>query len=529
MFETIVRSAARICQADAAVVMLVEQGRLALAARTGGTPAAVARLNQGLAVDRTTAAGRAVVDAATVHVVDTLADPELALSPGAGAEGGRSVLAVPMRRDGGAVGVIAVWRDELQPFSGRQTGLLEIFADQAVIALVNVQLFRKIEQKSEQLDDANQAKSRLLAAASHDLRQPMHALSLFVGQLQDSKTAGERAALMQRIERAVTSLSDLLDQLLDLSQLEAGAVQAEPQDFAARDILSAIESEFAPLARAKRIELRVLPGGAWARSDPVLVRRILLNLVANAIRYTDRGGVLIGCRQRAANVRFEVWDTGCGIPDDRREDVFREFVQLGTAEGRRAVGSPRGLGLGLSIVARLAAVLGTDVVLRSTVGRGSMFAFDLPIGHAGAPARDPLAPPSVAALRGTLAVVIDDDEIARAGMCGLLATWGCETLAAESSADALARLPCHDRPAQLIVCDHWLTGETGLQAIQRLRSNIGVVVPAVLVTAETSRSVSEAAQAAGLPLLHKPVSPLKLRALLAQLLRRPAGDARSVA
>ena len=166
------------------------------------------------------------------------------------------------------------------------------------------------------------------------LRQPMHALSLFVGQLQDSKTTGERIALMQRIERAVGSLSELLDQLLDLSKLEAGAVQAVQEDFAVRDMLLAIEAEFASLARAKGIDLRVLPTDAWLRSDPILVRRILLNLVGNAIRYTERGGVLIGCRKRGQKVRIAVWDTGCGIPDDRREDVFREFVQLAGAEPR---------------------------------------------------------------------------------------------------------------------------------------------------------------------------------------------------
>ena len=195
-------------------------------------------------------------------------------------------------------------------------------------------LERRVNDRTRELNQANHAKSRLLAAASHDLRQPMHALSLFVGQLQDSKTTGERIALMQRIERAVGSLSELLDQLLDLSKLEAGAVQAVQEDFAVRDMLLAIEAEFASLARAKGIDLRVLPTDAWLRSDPILVRRILLNVVGNAIRYTERGGVLIGCRKRGQKVRIAVWDTGCGIPDDRREDVFREFVQLAGAEPR---------------------------------------------------------------------------------------------------------------------------------------------------------------------------------------------------
>ena len=390
-------------------------------------------------------------------------------------------------------------------------------------------LERRVNDRTRELNQANQAKSRLLAAASHDLRQPMHALSLFVGQLQDSKTTDERIALMQRIERAVGSLSELLDQLLDLSKLEAGAVQAVQEDFAVRDMLLAIEAEFASLARVKGIELRVLPTDAWVRSDPILVRRILLNLIGNAIRYTERGGVLIGCRKRGEKVRIAVWDTGCGIPDDRREDVFREFVQLAGAEPRHVDGSGGGLGLGLSIVARLADLLGTKVELRSTVGRGSMFAFELPLGLAGAAAQQPLMPSSVAALRGTFALVIDDDEAARAGMCGLLETWGCVTLSANSSSDAVTQLPAHDRSPELIVCDYWLINETGLDVIERVRAAIGGRVPAVLVTAETSRSVLLAAQAAGIPLLHKPVSPLKLRALLAQLLSHPDSEIRIAA
>ena len=389
-------------------------------------------------------------------------------------------------------------------------------------------LERRVNDRTRELNQANHAKSRLLAAASHDLRQPMHALSLFVGQLQDSKTTGERIALMQRIERAVGSLSELLDQLLDLSKLEAGAVQAVQEDFAVRDMLLAIEAEFASLARAKGIDLRVLPTDAWLRSDPILVRRILLNVVGNAIRYTERGGVLIGCRKRGQKVRIAVWDTGCGIPDDRREDVFREFVQLAGAEPRHG-GAGEGLGLGLSIVARLADLLGTKVELRSTVGRGSMFAFELPLGIASATTLEPPAPSSMSALRGTFALVIDDDEAARAGMCGLLETWGCVTLAATSSSDAIAQLSAHDRPPELIVCDYWLINETGLDAIERMRAAIGGRVPAVLVTAETSRSVLLAAQTAGIPLLHKPVSPLKLRALLAQLLSQPDSEIRIAA
>jgi CheY-like chemotaxis protein len=351
----------------------------------------------------------------------------------------------------------------------------------------------------------------------------MHALSLFVGQLRTSRTPAERDALAQRIEEAVGSLSELLDQLLDLSKLEAGAVQAVQEEFAVGDTLAAIETQFAPLAGAQGITLRVHATSAWVSSDPLLVQRVLLNLVANAIRYTDRGGVLIGCRKRGDGLRIAVWDTGYGIPDDRRDDIFREFVQL-DGERRPAGGimseRGRGLGLGLAIVARLADLLGTHIDLVSRVGRGSMFAFELALGTASAlRARPAAAPLRIASLRGVFALVVDDDESARAGTCGLLESWGCLTLAAEDGEAAIAQLRAHDRPPELIVCDYRLgPSENGLETIARIRGQIGEPVPAVLVTADTAPTTMQAARAAGVPMLHKPVSPVKLRALVAQLL-----------
>ena len=380
----------------------------------------------------------------------------------------------------------------------------------------------EVQETSRQLNLANQAKSRFLAAASHDLRQPMHALSLFVGQLSASRTPAERAVLAQRIEAAVSSLSDLLDQLLDLSKLEAGAVQALQEDFAIRDTLAVIETQFAPLARAKGIELRLRTSRASIRSDPLLVQRILLNLVSNAIRYTDHGGVLVGCRQRGERVRIAVWDTGCGIPDDRRDDVFREFVQLGGPERLHLSGTEKatGLGLGLAIVARLAELLGTRIELFSRPGRGSMFAFELPLGTTSAARlRRPVAQLRIASLRGVFALVVDDDEAARTGTCGLLESWGCLTLAATDGDEAVEQLRAHDRPPELIVCDYRLGKDhNGLEAIARIRAHVGDFVPAVLVTADTAPTTLHAAQASAVPALHKPVSPVKLRALLAQLL-----------
>jgi len=409
--------------------------------------------------------------------------------------------------------------DELQElaeqFNAMGAQLRQTYAD----------LERRVAERTRDLNLANQAKSRFLAAASHDLRQPMHALALFVGQLSASRTRAERAALTQRIEEAVASLTELLDQLLDLSKLEAGALQAVHEEFPLGDLLEAIERQFAPLAHAKGVALRLRSSPAWLRSDPVLVQRILLNLVSNAIRYTEHGGVLVGCRKRGERMRIAVWDTGCGIPEDRRKDVFHEFVQLGDPGDRRADGLGRGLGLGLAIVAGLAPLLGTCVELRSRVGRGSMFAFELPLGVATrARAQPAVVPLHVAGLRGTFALVIDDDEAARGGTCGLLESWGCVTLAAADGDDAIRQLSAHDRPPELIVCDYRLsTDENGLEAMARVRAAVGGDVPTIIITGDASNAVLNAAQLARVPLLRKPVSPVKLRALLTHLLSAAGG------
>jgi signal transduction histidine kinase/CheY-like chemotaxis protein len=403
--------------------------------------------------------------------------------------------------------------DELEELAGQfnrmAAQLEELYAD----------LERRVAERTRDLYAANQAKSRFLAAASHDLRQPMHALKLFVGQLRSSRQGAERNALVERIDAAVTAIGDLLDELLDISKLDAGVVVPQPQDFRIAELLGGIETQFAPLAREKGLKFRLVPSSAWVHSDPVLLQRILLNLASNAVRYTARGGVLVGCRRRAQRLRVAVWDTGCGIPEEHREEVFREFVQLENPERDRS----KGLGLGLAIVSRLAQLLGSRIELRSTVGRGSMFEIDIALADAareaeGAPARHELQP-RAAGLRGTFVIIVDDDEAALTGTQGLLEDWGCLTLTAASAAEALAKLTGHDRPPELIVCDYRLrAGETGIEAIRRIQSAAEWPVPAVLITGETGPDVLRAAKASGHPVLHKPVSPIKLRALLAQLL-----------
>jgi CheY-like chemotaxis protein/anti-sigma regulatory factor (Ser/Thr protein kinase) len=286
--------------------------------------------------------------------------------------------------------------------------------------------------------------------------------------------------------------------------------------------------EFAPEAGAKGLQLTVRPSDAYVRSDPVLLQRIVLNFVSNAIRYTDRGRVLVGCRQRGTDLLIAVWDTGCGIARHSREEIFREFVQLHSPNRDRG----KGLGLGLAIVARLAPLLGSVVELQSTPGKGSMFALRVPLaepsGTGKAAAGDDRRGERLhgTPVRGVFALIVDDDENARAGMQSLLKRWGCLVLAANSSAEALALLSRHERAPELILCDYHLpAGESGIEAIRRIQAACGAAIPAILVTGDTSAEVARAAEDHRHPLIYKPVAPAKLRALLNQVLA-PASPAR---
>jgi signal transduction histidine kinase/DNA-binding NarL/FixJ family response regulator len=371
-----------------------------------------------------------------------------------------------------------------------------------------------------QLEAANLAKSRFLAAASHDLRQPLHALNLFVAQLRAETDPAERSRVTAQIDAAVTAMNDLFNALLDISKLDAGALAPELTTFPVAHLLKQLETTFAPAAREKGLRLRFVPTAAWVRSDFILLQRILLNLVSNAIRYTARGGVLVGCRRRGPQLRIEVWDSGIGIPEDQRENIFREFYQVVDPERSRR-GRP-GLGLGLAIVDRLCRLLDHRLELTSTPGRGSRFAVSLPwvaapqesIEHSIAPKAksDPVS--------GKLVVVIDDDALALDAMRGLLRRWGCFVVGAESESSALASLAGDDHRPDLIISDYRLAdGRTGIEAIQRLRSALGARIPAFLVTGDIAPERLREAGANGLHLLHKPVEPMALRAMLNQILK----------
>jgi len=381
-------------------------------------------------------------------------------------------------------------------------------------------LEQKVTERTQELDAANKAKTRFLAAASHDLRQPMHALGLFVAQLRGCIAEPGTLALVGKVESAVTALQELLDALLDISRLDAGVVVPATADFRLQPLLTRLESAFAPQAENKGVRLRAAPTRLAVRTDPVLLERILINLLANAVRYTEHGGVLIGCRRRGANVRIEVCDTGVGIAESHRESIFQEFFQIGNPERDRR----KGLGLGLAIATRLARLLDSRIELASRPGKGSVFGIELPRGAAA----DGMVtlPHAIKSLRGVRVLVVDDDTLVRDAMTSLLKQWGCEVWSAGRGAEADSLLMQQRITPDAVICDYRLPdGETGIDVIRRLREIAGAGLPAALVTGDTAPERLREATDSGYALLHKPVQPAKLRLLLEHLLRAPERSA----
>ena len=373
-----------------------------------------------------------------------------------------------------------------------------------------------------QLELANLAKSRFLAAASHDLRQPLHALNLFLDQRRSETDQVERSRLDAQIDTAVAAMNELFNSLLDISKLDAGVLAPSISEFPVDHLLKRIETTFVATARENDLRLRVVSNRAWVRSDFILLERILLNLVSNAVRYTERGGVVIGCRHRNGRLRIDVCDSGIGIPEDQRRNIFSEFYQLDSGEKDRR----GGLGLGLAIVDRLCGLLDHPIELTSSVGRGSRFSVLVPSAPA-VTAQAPLDVPRalVDSEHGKLVMVIDDNELVRDGTRGLLKSWGCLVVTAESEDAAMAKLADHVGRPDLIISDYHLAqGKAGFELIDRLRRACGAQIPAFLISGDTAPERLREARASGYYLLHKPVLPITLRSVVSQLLKNQQGE-----
>ena len=376
--------------------------------------------------------------------------------------------------------------------------------------------------KKDEAERANIAKSRFFAAASHDLRQPMHALSLFVAALKARNQQPETKNLVDNIEASTAAMELLFNALLDISKLDAGVIEVSPVHFPAQKLLDDLHSQFAPVAVEKGLQLRIRPCTAYLHSDPLLLERILINLVSNAIRYTDQGGVLVACRARQGEVQITVCDTGHGIPAGQQENVFQEFVQLHNPERDRG----KGLGLGLAIVSRLGRLLAHRIGLRSRPGRGSRFTVNVPVGNPRL-ARTTLPPLSSGVLiEDALVVLVDDEEAILHAMAELFDNWKLDLIAARSVDEALRLLEGIKRVPDVIVSDYRLPGDTdGLRVISRLREHFQTDIPAVLVTGDTAPETIQTISQAGFPILHKPLRPAKLRALLTHLIQQARSSA----
>jgi signal transduction histidine kinase/CheY-like chemotaxis protein len=391
------------------------------------------------------------------------------------------------------------------------------FTDSLQLRYENASLMTQLTLQKEAAEAANLAKSRFLAAASHDLRQPLHALNLYLGAFPLAGQPEPALSVLGRLRQCAQTMDEMFRGLLDISKLDAGAVQAEPSAFALQPLLERIRIEMEPQAKAKGLLLKVARCHLAVRSDPALVERILRNLVGNAVRYTERGKVLVGCRPRGAGVMLMVCDTGIGISTMHQRLVFEEFFQVDNRERDRS----KGLGLGLAIVQRLARLLDAPLALTSRLGRGSCFSLTLPR------AQTEIAPPAPAlpALRGptnfngAFVVLVDDEETILDAARMLLEGWGCLLVAATSGAAALTQLQQSDRAPDLLICDYRLRGdEDGIDVVEMLRGEFNTDVPALLLTGDTSPVEIQRIAASGLPVLHKPLHEDELSDMLGRLL-----------
>lgn len=367
----------------------------------------------------------------------------------------------------------------------------------------------------ETAERASRAKTDFLAAASHDLRQPLHAISLQVGKLQEILHSDEADTILNQISSSQTALRDILDTLLDISHLDAGTLKPNLSHFPLTQLFTQLHNEFGPQAKARGFELRFHPTSAWVCSDGVLLYRVLANLVDNAIKHSRAPGVLIGARQRADNWQIEIWDCGPGIPAEQHQAIFEEFVQLGNPGRDRR----QGLGLGLSIVQRLNQLLGLELQLASTTGRGSCFKLTVPEGIPVARQQgEPLTHEQRSySLQGAVILVVDDDPAILAATRDLLASWKCAVLTASSIDQALD--VAKDEEPDIVIADYHLAdGQTGTELIAALQEQHRRAFKAVVITGDIAPHNLPGLGDGTYPVLRKPVVPLTLRSTLHRLM-----------
>ncbi|MBL8556606.1 MAG: hybrid sensor histidine kinase/response regulator [Phenylobacterium sp.] len=413
--------------------------------------------------------------------------------------------------------LLGLWLPSVAAMGRRFNASLE---EALTLRFENAALADDLRAQKSVAEQSSLAKSRFLAAASHDLRQPVHALGMFIGAMRSHRLPRRTVDLVDQMDVSIAALDGLFGSLLDISRLDAGVIESKPVALPVQPLLARICRELEPEAEAKGIDIVLAPTTAWVRSDPVLLERVMRNLIGNAARYTQKGWIIVGCRRRGRRFCLEVRDTGPGIPTDLHEAVFEEFYQVGNPDRDRA----KGLGLGLPIVKRLTAILDHPLEMESRVGEGTTFRVLAPRAAARAGAPVPRRP-AAGDLRTGFILAIDDEQAIRAGMTALLESWGHVVIAAPGGDAGVAALKGRGAP-DLVICDYRLRdGESGLEAVRKVRASVGVDVPAIIVTGETSPERLRQAQDSGHLLLHKPLSHARLRAAVTNLIRRKAAPA----
>ena len=386
---------------------------------------------------------------------------------------------------------------------------------------VRAEAEQALRQAKQLAEDANASKTRFLAAASHDLLQPLNAARLFTSALMQNVTASDTQRTIGHIDNSLQAAEELLGTLLDISKLDAGALTPRRSHFALADIFRPLRAEFEVMADDRGLDLDVVPTQQWVDSDPQMLRRIVQNFLSNAIRYTQEGRVLLGCRRQGGRLLIEVWDSGPGIPESKLTEIFQEFRRLDQVSRHKE--SEKGLGLGLSIADRMSRVLDHPIKVRSWEGVGTVFSVSVPIVAAReitVAVQEPSGRRSGNKLAGTRIVCIDNETLILEGMTAMLSGWGCEVFTATSIGGAKSILRNMDGDPDAILADYHLDNEiTGLMALEALSERFAGAVPGIVITADRTEAVAEEIKRAGYQLLLKPVKPAALRALLTRTLQ----------
>ncbi|WP_311948195.1 NahK/ErcS family hybrid sensor histidine kinase/response regulator [Halomonas piscis] len=423
--------------------------------------------------------------------------------------------------DGGAVlGFFALYQD-----------ITERRLAEIALKETNETLEERVYERTQELsrakqlaEDANTSKTRFLAAASHDLLQPLNAARLFTSALAQNQTADDDRHTIDHIDNSLQAAEELLGTLLDISKLDAGALTARRSHFALADIFRPLRAEFDVMAADRGLDLTVVPTEQWVDSDAQMLRRIVQNFLSNALRYTREGRVLLGCRRAGERLRIEVWDTGPGIAEAKQAEIFQEFRRLDQSSRHRE--NEKGLGLGLSIAERMSRVLDHPIAVRSREGAGTVFSVSVPAVEAQAAADTAPEPRRRAGnkLAGARIVCIDNESLILEGMSAMLGGWGCEVFTATSIGGAKSILRNMEGDPEAILADYHLGNEvTGLMALEALGERLQGEVPGIVITADRTEAVADEVRRAGHHLLQKPVRPAALRALLTRTLQARRG------